>query len=100
VSPLCRTWQTRRSQFAGSDSLDLSYKSVTHFASFINVADLMMMFRSVADVVQVTEGWAGWVGPETADDNEGGGEDRTAPEAGDEDADGFDHDDQAEREAA
>lgn len=29
-----------------------AYKPVTRFASFINVADLMMMFRSVADVVQ------------------------------------------------
>ena len=43
---------------------------------------------------------AGWVSPETADDDEGGGDDRTEPEAGDEAADGFDHDDQAEREAA
>lgn len=32
-----------------------SYKPVTRFASFINVADLMMMFRSVADVVQKTD---------------------------------------------
>ena len=29
-----------------------AYKPVTRFAAFINVADLMMMFRSVADVVQ------------------------------------------------
>nr|WP_294506281.1 helicase-related protein [uncultured Rhodopila sp.] len=29
-----------------------AYKPVTRFAGFINVADLMMMFRSVADVVQ------------------------------------------------
>jgi N12 class adenine-specific DNA methylase len=29
-----------------------AYKPVTRFAEFINVADLMMMFRSVADVVQ------------------------------------------------
>jgi N12 class adenine-specific DNA methylase len=29
-----------------------TYKPVTRFAAFINVADLMMMFRSVADVVQ------------------------------------------------
>jgi N12 class adenine-specific DNA methylase len=29
-----------------------AYKPVTRFASFINVADLMMMFRSIADVVQ------------------------------------------------
>jgi len=42
---------------------------------------------------------AGWVSPETADD-EGGGDDHTEPEAGHEAADGFDHDDQAEREAA
>lgn len=32
-----------------------AYKPVTRFASFINVADLMMMFRSVADVVQKTD---------------------------------------------
>ncbi len=32
-----------------------TYKPVTRFASFINVADLMMMFRSVADVVQKTD---------------------------------------------
>jgi N12 class adenine-specific DNA methylase len=30
---------------------------VTRFAAFINFADLMMMFRSVADVVQASEGW-------------------------------------------
>ncbi len=29
-----------------------AYKPVTRFAAFINVADLMMMFRAVADVVQ------------------------------------------------
>jgi N12 class adenine-specific DNA methylase/adenine-specific DNA methylase len=29
-----------------------TYKPVTRFAAFINVADLMMMFRAVADVVQ------------------------------------------------
>jgi N12 class adenine-specific DNA methylase/adenine-specific DNA methylase len=29
-----------------------AYKPVTRFAAFINVADLMMMFRSIADVVQ------------------------------------------------
>jgi N12 class adenine-specific DNA methylase len=29
-----------------------AYKPVTRFAAFINVADLMMVFRSVADVVQ------------------------------------------------
>ena len=29
-----------------------TYKPVTRFAAFINVADLMMMFRSIADVVQ------------------------------------------------
>jgi N12 class adenine-specific DNA methylase len=29
-----------------------TYKPVTRFAAFVNVADLMMMFRSVADVVQ------------------------------------------------
>ena len=29
-----------------------TYKPVTRFATFINVADLMMMFRSIADVVQ------------------------------------------------
>jgi hypothetical protein len=32
-----------------------AYKPVTRFASFINVADLMMMFRSIADVVQKTD---------------------------------------------
>ena len=32
-----------------------AYKPVTRFAAFINVADLMMMFRSVADVVQKTD---------------------------------------------
>jgi N12 class adenine-specific DNA methylase/adenine-specific DNA methylase len=32
-----------------------SYKPVTRFAAFINVADLMMMFRSIADVVQKTD---------------------------------------------
>ncbi|MDR3535227.1 MAG: lactate dehydrogenase [Acetobacteraceae bacterium] len=32
-----------------------AYKPVTRFASFINVADLMMMFRSVADVVQKSD---------------------------------------------
>ncbi|MGC8477951.1 MAG: lactate dehydrogenase, partial [Acetobacteraceae bacterium] len=32
-----------------------TYKPVTRFAAFINVADLMMMFRSVADVVQKTD---------------------------------------------
>jgi hypothetical protein len=32
---------------------------VTRFAAFINVADRMMMIRSVADVVQASEGWAG-----------------------------------------
>ena len=29
-----------------------AYKPVTRFAAFINVADLMMMFRAIADVVQ------------------------------------------------
>ena len=32
-----------------------AYKPVTRFAAFINVADLMMMFRSVADVVQKSD---------------------------------------------
>jgi N12 class adenine-specific DNA methylase len=32
-----------------------AYKPVTRFAAFINVADLMMMFRSIADVVQKTD---------------------------------------------
>ncbi|WP_287849688.1 helicase-related protein, partial [Acidiphilium sp.] len=32
-----------------------TYKPVTRFAAFINVADLMMMFRAVADVVQKTD---------------------------------------------
>ncbi|MHB8564889.1 MAG: lactate dehydrogenase, partial [Acidiferrobacteraceae bacterium] len=32
-----------------------TYKPVTRFAAFINVADLMMMFRSIADVVQKTD---------------------------------------------
>lgn len=32
-----------------------AYKPVTRFASFINVADLMMLFRSVADVVQKSD---------------------------------------------
>jgi N12 class adenine-specific DNA methylase len=32
-----------------------AYKPVTRFAAFINVADLMMLFRSVADVVQKTD---------------------------------------------
>ena len=43
---------------------------------------------------------AGWVSPATADDGEGGEDDGGEPEAGDEAADGFDQDDQAEREAA
>jgi len=43
---------------------------------------------------------AGWGSPETADADEDRGDDRTEPEASDEDADGSDHDDQAEREAA
>jgi len=43
---------------------------------------------------------AGWGSPETADDDEGRGDDRTEPESRDQKADGFDHDDQAEREAA
>src|ERR1700704_2229004 len=44
----------------GDTSTDLelqpsgAYKPVTRFAAFINVADLMMMFRSIADVVQKT----------------------------------------------
>jgi len=32
-----------------------AYKPVTRFAAFINVADLMMMFRSVADLVQKSD---------------------------------------------
>ena len=32
-----------------------AYKPVTRFAAFINVADLMMMFRSIADVVRKTD---------------------------------------------
>ena len=32
-----------------------TYKPVTRFAAFVNVADLMMMFRSIADVVQKTD---------------------------------------------
>jgi N12 class adenine-specific DNA methylase/predicted RNA methylase len=32
-----------------------AYKPVTRFAAFINVADLMMMFRSIADVVQKSD---------------------------------------------
>jgi N12 class adenine-specific DNA methylase len=32
-----------------------AYKPVTRFAAFINVADLMMMFRSITDVVQKTD---------------------------------------------
>ncbi len=32
-----------------------AYKPVTRFAAFINVADLIMMFRSIADVVQKTD---------------------------------------------
>jgi N12 class adenine-specific DNA methylase len=32
-----------------------AYKAVTRFAAFVNVADLMMIFRSVADVVQKTD---------------------------------------------
>jgi N12 class adenine-specific DNA methylase len=32
-----------------------AYKPVTRFAAFIKVADLMMMFRSVADVVQKSD---------------------------------------------
>jgi N12 class adenine-specific DNA methylase/predicted RNA methylase len=32
-----------------------AYKPVTRFAAFINVADLMIMFRSIADVVQKTD---------------------------------------------
>jgi hypothetical protein len=43
---------------------------------------------------------AGSVSPETVDDDERGEDDGTEPEAGDEVADGFGHDDQAEREAA
>jgi ParB family transcriptional regulator, chromosome partitioning protein len=43
---------------------------------------------------------AGWVSPETADDDERGEDGGAEPEAGDEVADGFGHDDQAEREAA
>jgi hypothetical protein len=32
-----------------------AYKPVTRFAAFINVADLMMMFRAIADVVQKSD---------------------------------------------
>jgi N12 class adenine-specific DNA methylase/adenine-specific DNA methylase len=32
-----------------------AYKPVTRFAAFVNVADLMMIFRSIADVVQKTD---------------------------------------------
>jgi N12 class adenine-specific DNA methylase/adenine-specific DNA methylase len=32
-----------------------AYKPVTRFAAFVNVADLVMIFRSVADVVQKTD---------------------------------------------
>ena len=32
-----------------------AYKPVTRFAAFINVAELMMMFRSIADAVQKTD---------------------------------------------
>jgi hypothetical protein len=64
------------------------------------------LFRVTAEELQAAAGYrrqgagAGWVSPETADDDEGGGGDGTESEAGDEAADGFDHDDQAEREAA
>ena len=40
------------------------------------------------------------VNRETADDDAGGGDFRTEPEVGHEDADGFDQEDRAEREAA
>ena len=43
---------------------------------------------------------SGWVDPVTGEDGEGGEDDGTEPEAGDEDDAGFDNDDPAEREAA
>jgi ParB family transcriptional regulator, chromosome partitioning protein len=64
------------------------------------------LFRLTADEQEAAAGQrpqgagAGWVNPETTDHGEGGEDDGTEPEAGDEAADGFDQDDPAEREAA
>jgi ParB/RepB/Spo0J family partition protein len=64
------------------------------------------LFRLTADEQAAVAGrrhhgaTAGCVNPKTADDDEGGGDDRTEPETGDGDAGGFGQDDQADREAA
>ena len=62
------------------------------------------LFRLTAEDLEAATGrrrqGASRVSPETADDGQGGEADGTEPEADDEAADGFDQDDQAEREAA
>jgi ParB family transcriptional regulator, chromosome partitioning protein len=64
------------------------------------------LFRLTAEEQEAAAGHrrqgaaAGWVSPETTDDGEGGEDNGTEPEAGDGAIDGFDHDDQSEREAA
>ena len=62
------------------------------------------LFRLTAEDLEAATGrrrqGAGWVSPETADGGQGGEDDGTEPEAGEEAADGFGQDDQAEREAA
>jgi ParB family transcriptional regulator, chromosome partitioning protein len=62
------------------------------------------LFRLTAEEQEAAAGLqraeAGRGSPEAAEADEGRGDDRTEPEASDEDADGFVHDDRAEREAA
>lgn len=64
------------------------------------------LFRLAAGELEAAAGHrrqgagADWVSPKASDDGGGGEDDGNEPEAGDEEADGFDHDDQAEREAA
>ena len=82
---------------------DTRERMVTRFkeGSFVYPGAL---FRLTAEEQEAAAGLqraeAGWGSPETADADEDRGDDRTEPEASDEDADGSDHDDQAEREAA
>jgi ParB/RepB/Spo0J family partition protein len=88
-----------------SRAKDTRARLVTHFTegTFVYPGALFRLTaeeQESAAMHRRRQAGAGWVGPETADDDAGGGDDRTEPEVGHEDADGFDQEDRAEREAA